>query len=68
MTENPYERAITWRRVADVDFPYAADVDGQAWRLRLGDFPLEPLYTLVVGDEDIDAFDDWPELWVRPPG
>jgi hypothetical protein len=66
--DNPFERPITWERATSVDYPYRAAVDGQMWRLRLGDFPMERLYTLEIDNEDVEGFDDWPEAWVRPPG
>ena len=43
-----------------------AVVEGQRWLLQLGNFPAEPLYTLVVDGVEIMSFDDWPVLWTRP--
>lgn len=43
-----------------------AEVEGQRWRIRIGDFPAEPMYTLVVDGEDALAFDEWPPTWQRP--
>ncbi|MBL9088472.1 MAG: hypothetical protein JNM10_15130 [Planctomycetia bacterium] len=57
---------VTWRRVADVERPYAADVAGACWRLALGDFPAEPLYALEVDGAAVGTFDDWPAAWTRP--
>jgi hypothetical protein len=34
--------------------------------LRLGDFPEEALYTLLIGSADMGALDDWPAHWWRP--
>jgi len=54
---------VAWTRTIDVDQPYSALVDGRAWTLRLGDFPAEPLYTLLVDGEVIGSFDTWPPSW-----
>ncbi|GIH25638.1 hypothetical protein Aph01nite_39480 [Acrocarpospora phusangensis] len=58
---------IAWAHTGDGEFPYRADVGGDALTLRVNDFPAEPLYTLIVnGHEHLDL-DDWPRSWVRPP-
>lgn len=36
-------------------------MDGQSWRVRLNDFPDELMYGLVIGDELVGNFHDWPE-------
>ena len=59
-------RAITWTSSGDVFHPWAAEVDGQRWRVRLNDFPDDIMYTLVVGDAEIGGFHDWPVAWQRP--
>jgi hypothetical protein len=41
---------------------------GLEWRIRLGDFPAEPLYTLAIDGTPIESFDTWPAAWTRPPG
>jgi len=57
---------VTWVRTADADCPYSTHVDGHAWVLRLGDFPAEPLYTLIVDGIETESFDEWPAVWTRP--
>jgi ferredoxin len=59
-------RPVAWRRVAGVERPYAADVDGARWRLVLGDVPAEPPYALEVEGAVAGAFDDGPDGWTRP--
>jgi hypothetical protein len=41
-------------------------VDGQTWLVRLGDFPAEPFYTLLIDGIEVESFDDWPPAWTRP--
>lgn len=58
-------REISWRTTHDVDQPWTTEVDGQTWRIRLNDYPDDIMYTLIVHDEVIGKFHDWPECWRR---
>ena len=62
---DPRTRAISWRNGPDPEYIRVATVDGQAWVIRLGDFPDEPMYTLLVDGEPVLEFDDWPPAWGR---
>ena len=57
---------VTWIATGDAERPYAARVAGLEWLIHLGDFPAEPLYTLLVNGADVESFDTWPEAWTRP--
>ena len=57
---------VVWHHAADLDHPYEAEVEGQRWRLRLNDFPAEPLYTLFVEGAAIEDVESWPAAWRRP--
>jgi hypothetical protein len=59
-------KPILWQETEDPDFPYDAVVDGDRWRLRINDFPEEPLFTLFINDEEWGHFDDLPPLWTVP--
>jgi uncharacterized protein YjaG (DUF416 family) len=62
-------RPIAWQTTGDVDVPWVADVDGQRWTVRLGDYPEAPMYALVVDGVEQGTFHDWPTTWTRPvPG
>ena len=63
---SPFERPVTWSRTDDVEHPWAARVDGCDWLLRLGDFPAEPFYTLLIDGVEVASFDTWPEAWQHP--
>ena len=56
---------VTWRETDDVDFPYEALVNGELWKLRINDFPEEPLFTLFIGEKEIGHLDDWPPYWKK---
>ena len=60
-----FHRRISWKETEDVDFPYEADVEGAHWKLRLNDFPDEPMFTLFIDDAEFGHFDDWPPSWKR---
>lgn len=57
--------SLTWPMTEDPEFPFALQVDDQSWRVRINDFPAEPMYTLIVDGTEIQDFDDWPEAWGR---
>lgn len=63
---SPLDRRVSWRsRPQDPEHPFEAEVDGERWLIRLGDFPEEPLYTLLIDGEAVLTFDDWPATWRR---
>ena len=59
-------RPASWRRSGKAEFPYAASVAGQNWVIRLNDFPIDPMYTLLIDGGEVGNFDDWPSCWQRP--
>jgi uncharacterized protein YjaG (DUF416 family) len=58
-------REISWRSTGDPIYPWAAEVDGDSWRIRINDFPDELMYSLMIGSENAGDFHDWPETWQR---
>ena len=58
-------REVAWSPTGDPGAPWAADVEGARWRVRLNDFPDEIMYTLLVNDAAAGNFHDWPERWRR---
>jgi hypothetical protein len=62
---NWLERSIHWQRTHDVCVPYAAECEGHALRLRLGDFPAEDRYTLLVDGVETVSLSTWPDAWER---
>jgi hypothetical protein len=59
-------REVTWEHTDDVDFPWSARVDGARWRVRINDFPDEPMYSLEIDGAVVGDFNDWPVQWTRP--
>jgi hypothetical protein len=56
---------VTWVAADDLDYPWAAEVDGDRWQAHLNDFPDDFMYSLVIGGADVGSFHDWPETWRR---
>jgi hypothetical protein len=59
-------RRVAWTPAGGGEIPYHAEIDGARWRIRINDFPAEPLYTLLIGESEIGHFDEWPKAWDRP--
>jgi len=64
--QNYLEEHVIWRRSTDPNYPYETTFNGERLVIRLNNFPDENLYTLLVNDEEVAHFDDWPEPWTRP--
>ena len=59
------DRSVDWRKTRDPEIPWVAGYDGRELALHLGDFPAEPLYTLVVDGVEELAVEGWPASWTR---
>ena len=47
VTAQPYfQRSVAWKGTQDPKMPWTAQVDGDEWVLRLGEFPDEDMYGL----------------------
>ena len=45
---------------------YVAKIDGADWKIRLNNFPEEPMYTLNIDQKNVLHFNDWPKNWRKP--
>jgi len=57
---------VAWSSSKDLSFFYTANVGGEKWDIRLGDFPDEPFYTLIRDQYPNFQFNDWPSFWEKP--
>jgi hypothetical protein len=58
-------RPLIWSATGDLSVPWATEVDGESWQVRLNDFPDEFMYSLLIGGEVMGDFHDWPKTWKR---
>ena len=57
--------AMTWRYTGDPEYPFKAELDGTVYTLYSGDYPVEPMYSLLVEGQVVDGLDLWPHTWTR---
>jgi hypothetical protein len=57
---------ITWEDTGDSVVPYRAQVANHIFTVRINDFPDEPLYSLLIDDQEIADLEDWPTAWTQP--
>lgn len=63
----PSRRPVRFLATDDARHPYAADVEGSRWTVRVNEFPEEPsVYSLMVDGVVIEELMDWPAAWERP--
>ena len=56
---------VEWQETDDADFPYRTRLDNIEWRIRIDDFPDEPLFSLIREGKHVADFDDRPSFWKR---
>jgi hypothetical protein len=58
-------KQLLWKELqgAPGGYIFQTNVESMLWKIRLNDFPDEPLYTLVVNGEDVVHFNEWPKEW-----
>jgi hypothetical protein len=57
---------IIWKHGINAEYPFIAFVDGETWAIRINDFPENSMYTLIVAEDEVLSFDDWPIAWKMP--
>lgn len=65
MTYSIFHDPLRWESTGDAVHPYRSRSGTQLLLIRLGDFPEESVYALVVDGEDVVEFDNWPATWSR---
>ncbi len=58
---------LVFSATGDGEVPYVTEHEGRTLRVRVNDFPAEPLYTLLVDGIEIEDLEDWPGRWVKEP-
>jgi hypothetical protein len=57
--------AMAWFPTGDPEYPYKAELGGTVYIMYSGDFPVEPMYSLLVDGQVVDNLDSWPRAWIR---
>lgn len=59
---------IVWKasRPNALGIVYEVSIERSEGKIRMSDFPDEPLYTLLVDGVEVIHFNDWPERWSKP--
>jgi hypothetical protein len=65
LMENILHSRIDWESSTESPYTFQAVCEGRAVRLRLNDFPDEPLCTLIVEGTETDLR-EFPPLWTLP--
>lgn len=65
MPDFPFDQEVSWRSTGDAVDVYRTGMGGEEWLIRVGDYPDERLYALVVNGIILREFDDWPARWSR---
>ena len=55
-------RALAFTATGDASHPYATEIAGARWCVRVNDFSAEPMYTLIIGKTEIGDFAAKPRL------
>jgi hypothetical protein len=60
-------KQLLWKELQGVPggYIFQTNVESMLWKVRLNNFPDEPLYTLVVNGEDVIHFNEWPKEWEK---
>ena len=56
---------IEWQKTEGSSYVFTASFDGKEVKLRLNDFPEEPLCTLFTGDQETQIH-EFPKCWTLP--
>jgi hypothetical protein len=59
------EAKLAWAKTENPIRPWQCSRSGELLTIRIGDFPIEHLYTVEDSDGDIGVVDDWPPAWTR---
>ena len=56
---------LIWTATGNGEFPYRGRWAGRDAMIRVNGFPAEPLYSVLVDDQNVGNLEDWPANWRR---
>jgi hypothetical protein len=59
---------VRWLKTDSPTALWSAQLGAETWAIRVNDFPQDHLYTLLINDEEVGNFDEWPRVWSRTEG
>lgn len=62
MIKDYLNHKIEWFQDEENSVIFNADTNGISCKLKMNDFPSEPMYTFIILGEEL-SFDDIPDLW-----
>ena len=65
LLEQMQQAKIDWQKTTESPYVFEASFNGTVVRLRLNDFPDEPLCTVIIGDREMDIH-EFPKSWTLP--
>jgi len=59
-----FSKQLSWYKTGDAEYPYQTVYGGKSFRVRINDFPAEPMYSLIHIEDgkqtDLGCFNEWP--------
>ncbi|QBG47696.1 hypothetical protein EGM51_09935 [Verrucomicrobia bacterium S94] len=66
-SEHPeLNRSVNWNKSNIQCIIGTAKVGDNTWVIRMNDFPDEPFHSLIINNQEVIHFNDWPEFWNKP--
>ena len=66
VTSMLFNEQVEWKKNVDKNtdiFSYKDEINDHIWKLRVNNFPEEPMYTLFIDNKAVLTFDNMPENW-----
>lgn len=54
---------LQWDRTGNGEFPFRTEHGDQALIIRVNDFPVDPLYSVLAEGQTLGHLEDWPPAW-----
>ena len=61
-----FNQDIQWRGTWNAEYPFRTYINGQTYRIRVNDWPDNPMFSFIENNKVIFDFDDWPNNWFMP--
>ena len=63
--EKTLNEQIIWQKTSCMEFPFVCKPEEDILlKIRINEFPMHPLYTLLENEEVLTSFNNWPTTWI----